>query len=133
MPKAKYKPSSKLKSIDQLSIAKIVATRLGMSVSQVVEVVEMEQKITMQHVKNNYKVIKKNYITFIPIVKPGYLMHSRLDSNTYEVPERTTIRTKVGQGFKSYVSDNSSKMPDNICRFVDRKEKDVKEIKPLTA
>lgn len=125
MPKAKYKPEKNIKTIDQLSIAKLVATRLGMSVPSVLEVIELEQKMTMQHVRNGYKVIKKNYITFTPIKKPGYLMKSRLNGEHYEVPDRVTIRTSVGQGFKAYVADREGKMPEKICRFVDKKTKEI--------
>lgn len=128
MPKAKYKPEENIKSIDQLSMAKLVATKLGLSLSTVIEVVELEQKLTMQHVKEGYKVTKKNYITFTPIKKPAYLMKSKLDGNEYQVPERMTIRAKLGLGFKAFVADGNGKMPDKICRFVDGKEEKPKPV-----
>ncbi|AUD62144.1 hypothetical protein BK010_00460 [Tenericutes bacterium MO-XQ] len=128
MPKAKYKPEENIKSIDQLSMAKLVATKLGLSLSTVIEVVELEQKLTMQHVKEGYKVTKKNYITFTPIKKPTYLMKSKLDGNEYQVPERMTIRAKLGLGFKAFVADGNGKMPDKICRFVDGKEEKPKPV-----
>jgi len=128
MPKAKYKPEENIKSIDQLSMAKLVAAKLGLSLSTVIEVVELEQKLTMQHVKEGYKVTKKNYITFTPIKKPAYLMKSKLDGNEYQVPERMTIRAKLGLGFKAFVADGNGKMPDKICRFVDGKEEKPKPV-----
>jgi hypothetical protein len=79
----------------------------------------------MQHVKDGYKVTKKNYITFTPIKKPAYLMKSKLDGNEYQVLERMTIRAKLGLGFKAFVADGNGKMPNKICRFVDGKEDKV--------
>ena len=129
MPKAKYKPEPTMKTIDQLSMAKLVSNTLGLSLSTVTDVIELEQKLTMQHVKDGYKVTKKNYITFTPIKKPGYLMKSKLDDTEYQVPERMTIRAKLGLGFRAFVADKNGKMPDKICRFVDGKEQPI-EIKP---
>ena len=119
MPKAKHKPKPKIRSIDQKSIAQIVASRLGMTLSSVMEVIELEQKITMQQVRNGFKVVKKNYVTFTPIEKPEYNFDSKLDGKVYKVPARTLVRTRIGQGFKVFVANNGTKMPENICRFVD--------------
>lgn len=128
MPKAKYKPEKNIKTIDQLSVAKLVATRLGMSLPSVLEVIELEQKLTMQHVRNGFRVIKKNYVTFTPIKKPSYVMKSKLDGQHYEVPDRVTIKASLGQGFKAYVANQEGKMPEKICRFVDKKNKEFTSV-----
>jgi hypothetical protein len=38
--------SKKIKSVDQLTVAKLVATRLGLNLAQVMAVIEYEQKTT---------------------------------------------------------------------------------------
>lgn len=118
MPKA----SKKVKSIDQQTMARQVATRLNMPLTTVMEVIELEQKLTMQHVKSGYKVVKKNYITFSPKRKPGYKMISKLNGKEYNVPDRTIIKARLGQGFRAYVSQKKKSMPEKICRFVDNHE-----------
>ena len=123
MPKAKYVAPKNIKSIDQMAMAKIIATRLAISLQLALQVIELEQKLTMQYVKGGYKVVKKNYIIFTPVAKPGYILESKLDGQTYEVPDRVVIKTSLGQGFKSYVTNNGTKMPEKICRFVDKKRK----------
>ena len=125
MPKAKYKPDKNMKYIDQNEMAKLVATQLMMPVSIVSEVIELEQKLTMQYVRDGYKVTKKNYVIFTPIRKNGYIMNSKLTGLRYDIPERLTINTRLGQGFKAFVSNGGAKMPDKICRFVDKKKKIV--------
>lgn len=123
MPKAKYKPEENMNHIDQSSMAKLIAEKLSLAPSLVTEVIELEQKLTMEHVRDGYRVTKKNYISFTPIKKPGFKVKSGITGAIYNVPERIAIRTRLGQGFKVFVSDTQHKMPDKICRFVDKKKK----------
>jgi hypothetical protein len=118
----------RIKSVDQLTIAKVVATRMGMAPNQVIEVIETEQKTTMSYVKRGYRVVKKNYLTITPKVKKSYSLTSPLNQQAYLVPEKVSVRVKVGMGFKNYVSNKGAKMPNRMCRFV----KDVKIKENLT-
>lgn len=128
MPKAKYKPDENINNIDQTTMARLIAEKLSLSPSLVTEVVELEQKLTMEHVRDGYRVTKKNYISFTPIKKPGFKLKSGITGVVYEVPERTAIRTRLGQGFKVFVADTPNKMPEKICRFVDKKKKSVDKL-----
>jgi phage-related protein len=116
------------RSIDQLTIAKIVATRMGMNLNQVSEIIETEQKTTMSYVKRGYRVVKKNYLTIFPTIQKAKALTSPLNNKSYLVPEKTSVRVRVGMGFKSYVSNKGAKMPNRLCRFV----KDVKVNENLT-
>lgn len=118
----------RIKSVDQLTIAKVVATRMGMAPNQVIEVIETEQKTTMSYVKRGYRVVKKNYLTITPKIKKSYSLTSPLNHQAYLVPEKVSVRVKVGMGFKNYVSNKGAKMPNRMCRFV----KDVKIKENLT-
>jgi hypothetical protein len=108
----------KSKSIEQIEIAKIVATKLGLTVGQVIDVIETEQQLTMSHVKRGFRVVKKNYLTLIPTIREPYTLISKLDKKEYKVDKRVRVKVKVGQGFKSYVADKGKSMPNKICRFV---------------
>ena len=77
MAKAKYKPEENMKSIDQLTIAKEIAQELSQHAPLVSKVIEAEQKLTMKYVKEGYKIIKKNYVTFTQVKKPDYKMISK--------------------------------------------------------
>ena len=110
-----------MKSIDQRSMAQMVSEKLGMPVGLVAEVIELEQKLTMVHIKKGYKVIKKNYLTLTPVPKDSFTMVSRLNGKTYTIPSRITVKLRLGQGFKTYVAGNGQKMPEKLCRFVDEK------------
>lgn len=108
----------KMRSIDQMTIARLVSNRTGLSITEVQEVIELEQKYTMDYIKRNCKVIKKNYLTLTPTIIKGKLFKSPLNGVEYELPARRGVTVRVGTGFKAYISDNSKKMPDKICRFV---------------
>lgn len=109
----------KIKSVDQITIARLVAHRTGLSLTEVQQVIELEQKFTMDFIKRNRKVIKKNYLTLTPIIVKGKKFVSPLDGKEYELTSKRRVSVKIGSGFKSYICDNGKKMPEKICRFVD--------------
>ena len=121
---SKTASSKKVKTIDQLSFARIIAQRLDMKISDVISVVEAEQKLTMEYVKMGYKVIKKNYLTIESrkyVAKKNWV--SPLDGKTYSLPAQVRILVRVGEGFKTFITDR--KMPEKLCRFVTSPEAPV--------
>ena len=111
------KVNDKQLSVDQLTVAKVVASRLGIDVNLVMNIIEMEQKTTMSYVRRGYRVTKKNFLTLEPRFKKAYKLESALDNKIYDIPDRQTVSVRVGSGFKSYVA-NSKNMPEKLCRFV---------------
>ena len=107
-------------TVDQKTVAKIVASRLGLDVKTVENVVEMEQKTTMSYVKRGFKVTKKNYLVMEPKMRQGYKFTSPINGEEYNVPNKVSISVRLGEGFKSYINDNS-KMSNRLCRFVESK------------
>lgn len=55
--------TTKVRTIDQLTIARLIAQKYDMKLSDVVSIIEEEQKLTMEYARMGYKVIKKNYLT----------------------------------------------------------------------
>ena len=108
-------------SVDQKTVARIVASRLGLEVKIVEAIIELEQRTTMSYIKRGYRVVKKNYMTLIPKDKPKYSFTSGIDGKLYDVPKTTRISVRIGEGFKSFVSEYSN-MTDKLCRFVENKK-----------
>ena len=108
----------KIRTVDQMTIARLISNKTGLTITEIQEVIELEQKYTMDYIKRNCKVIKKNYLTLTPTIIKGKLFKSPLNGVEYELPARRGVTVRVGTGFKAYISDNSKKMPDKICRFV---------------
>jgi len=107
----------KPRTIDQLSMARMIAQKYSINVSDVTTIIEAEQKLTMEYVKMGYKVIKKNYLT---IESKKYEAkknwQSPLDGKIYDIAARTRVLVRVGEGFKQYTTDRN--MPEKLCRFV---------------
>ena len=122
------KMSKKIKSVDQLTVAKLVATRLGLNLAQVIAVIEYEQKTTMSYVRKGYKVVKKNYLTLTPFKRKAYNIKSPLDGKQYSLPEQLIVKVKLGSGFKNYVAEKNNKMPDKICRYVKKDNPESEQI-----
>ena len=58
-----------VKTIDQLTFARIIAQKYELPINTVLNIILEEQKLTMMYVSRGYKVIKKNYITIKPAVQ----------------------------------------------------------------
>lgn len=109
------------KTIDQLSFARMIAQKFNLKISDVVKVIEEEQRLTIDYVRLGYKVIKKNYLTIESRKYDGKKdWVSPLDGKSYQLPPTTRILIRAGEGFKNTVA--SKKMPDKLCRFVGNTE-----------
>ena len=120
----RQKPGKKpvAKSVDQLTIAKLVAARTGMTLSEVQDIIELEQKLTMEYVRNGFKVIKKNYLTLIPRKQKARVLRCPINGEDYDLKEKKSVSVRVGEGFKAFISGAKAKMPEKICRFVDKND-----------
>lgn len=105
------------KTIDQLTIAKIIAKEMEhISLADVQKIIQREQELTMYAVCKGYKVVKKNYITLYPTQVKTRVLVSPLNGGSYEIPAHTTVNVRVGEGFKAVVAEKD--MPSKICRSV---------------
>ena len=118
------KKGKSVKTIDQLTFARIIAQKHNMRMTDVVSIIEAEQKLTMEYVKMGYKVIKKNYITIEGRFYEGKKnWKSPLNGKTYSIPDKTRVLVRVGVGFKHFIENKQ--MPEKLCRFVSRNDIDT--------
>lgn len=111
--------NKKKKTISQLEIAKQIAEETKYSLSQVQDIIEMEQKLTMQYVQQGITVVKKNYLTITKVKRKGFSRKCGLNQQLYTIPDSECVKVKVGAGFKSMINPNKP-MKNKICRFVDK-------------
>ena len=107
------------KSITQREIAKILAVKFGMNISEIERIIEEEQKLTMMYVSKGCKVIKKNYLTIKQSKMKARKVVCPLDNKTYDIPEKIRIVITAGEGFKKFT--NNEQMTDKLCRFTSKK------------
>ena len=118
-----------VKTIDQLTFARIIAQKYELPINTVLNIILEEQKLTMKYVDDGYKVIKKNYLTMEPRSYESKTWVSPLDHKTYEMADRKRVIVRVGEGFKNYL--NGKKNPeDKLCRFVisPEREKNLQDL-----
>ena len=77
------------KTIDQMSIARLIADKFGYKLYDIISVIEEEQKLTMEYAKMGYKVIKKNYLTI-----EGRKMEGKKDGKVLWTAKSTIYRQK---------------------------------------
>ena len=108
---------ARARTIDQMSIARLIAQKYNMKLSDVIAIIEEEQKFTMEYARMGYKVIKKNYLTIESKHYEGKENWvSPLNGKKYNLEPKTRVLVRVGIGFKRYITDKQ--MPDKLCRFV---------------
>lgn len=106
-----------VRTIDQMSTARQIAQKLGLRLTDVMSVIEEEQKMTMEYVKMGFKVVKKNYLTIEGKKVAGKKdWKSPLNGKVYTLEPSVRVVVRVGAGFKNFITDK--KMPEKLCRFV---------------
>lgn len=118
--------NDRVQSVSQNEIAKEIAEQTNLPLETITRIVYLEQKLTMISLKEGKRVVKKNYLTLIPIIRGKKNFHSPLTNKDYAVKESKRIKVIVGAGFKAFVNP-TKKMPQKMCRFVDNCSKGEEE------
>ena len=106
-----------VRTVDQLTFGRLIAQKYHFKLSDVMAIIEEEQKLTMEFVRMGCKVIKKNYLTIESKVANGKKgWRCPLNGKTYDLKTKPRVLVRVGIGFKKFISNG--KMPDKLCRFV---------------
>ncbi|GEM_PF-3339335 len=105
---------NKTLKIDQLSIAKQIAKRLGISLTTVIGVIEMDQRMTIGYCKRGYRVHKNNFASFIPSKVQARQFKSPLFNETYEVPEKISVSVRLSKKFRDYVSSPNAPLSEDV-------------------
>lgn len=116
-----------VKTLDQLTINRLIAQKFEMTISSVSDIILEWQKLIMSMVKQNYKIVLKNFATFEAREYKGKKWTSPLDNKVYNMDDRKRVLVRIGEGFKHYLNDDQ-KTDDRLCRFV----ADNKNIAPFT-
>lgn len=107
------------RTIDQKSLAKVVAARMGREPEEILAIIEEEQRMTMSYVRRGYRVEKRGYLTLEPKIFPAYTFISGLDGKPRHVETRKRLSIRLGQHFKDYLkhewkSENPLQSPRDI-------------------
>ncbi len=85
------------RTVNQTKIIEVVSKELSIPEELVSKVIYAEQQTTLLYLRNNYKVIKRGYMTLTPIVKSEYELTSHFDKQTYHIPSQPLVRVRLGR------------------------------------
>lgn len=106
-----------VRTIDQLTLNRLIAQKFEMTIASVSDIILEWQKLIMTMVKNNTKIILKNFITLEAREYKGKEWKSPLDNKVYNMDDRKRVLVRIGEGFKHYLNDDQ-KTDDRLCRFI---------------
>jgi nucleoid DNA-binding protein len=84
--------NTKQKVIHKDRIIKIIATRLGLEVAEVVEVMEMYRKVLIEHLRKDFKVSMDELYTIDYKKRAGYTFRSGLNKKRYSVATKHDVK-----------------------------------------
>jgi len=84
--------NTKGKTLDRYTINKIVASRLGLEVLEVTAVIEMQEKVILEHLKKGFTVKLDDYLEIAVQNRKAYEFKAGLDQKTYHVSAKTNVK-----------------------------------------
>lgn len=100
---------TKLEVVDKLTLAKIVANRQCITISEATSLIDSVEDVIVTSVKNNKKVQLNDFLTFTPDVLEEKKIVSPLDKKEYIVPRKRVVKITVGKGFKKAIQEGLEK------------------------
>ncbi|MCF7926310.1 MAG: HU family DNA-binding protein [Candidatus Izimaplasma sp.] len=91
--------NTKQKVVHKDRILKIIATRLGLEVGAVEEVMEMYRKVIIEHLRKDFKVSMDELYTIDHKKRAGYTFRSGLNQKKYKVASKHDIKIIVQSQF----------------------------------
>ena len=105
------------KTINQLTIARRIASEMsGITLSDIQHIIQREQELTIDAVRNGFKVVKKNYLTIYPVEVRQRMVYSPLTGEQYDIPKHNSVAIRVGESFKATIA--SKQIPTKTCHIL---------------
>ena len=110
----------KMEIVDKLTLSKSIGRRLGLTISDVMKIIDIFEDEIIEAIKNNKKVQLNGFLIFTPKDIEGRTITSPLDNKEYVVEPKRTVDVRVGKYFKESIKE--SYKPVEVKEDVDNKE-----------
>lgn len=104
---------TKLEVVDKLSLAKTIANRQCITISEALSLIDAYQSGIINAIKDNKKVQLNDFLTFTPDTLNEKKIVSPLDKKEYVVPRKRVVRISIGKGFKQLIQEGLEKEKGN--------------------
>ena len=118
----------KLEIVDKNMLSKSIARRMGLTISDTLQIINIFEDEIINSIKENKKVQLNGFLIFTPKNVDGMKIVSPLDKKEYYIKPKRTVDVRVGKYFKESIKNSykpsESEVEENAS---DKKSKRTKK------
>ena len=96
----------KLEIVDKNMLSKSIARRIGLTISDTLQIINIFEDEIINSIKENKKVQLNGFLIFTPKNVDGMKIVSPLDKKEYYIKPKRTVDVRVGKYFKESIKNS---------------------------
>lgn len=121
----------RIETIDKLTLSKSIGRRVGMTIVDIMKIIDIFQNEIIESIKKNKKVQLNGFLIFTPKDIEGRTIVSPLDGKEYIVDPKRIVDVRVGKYFKDTIKTSCNlkeKLDDGNNKKSNRPRKNKEKI-----
>lgn len=98
----------KMSVVDKNMLSKAIARRMGLTISDVMQIITIFEDEIITAIKENKKVQLNGFLIFTPRDVEGMTLTSPLDQKEYHIKAKRVVDVRVGKYFKESIKNSYS-------------------------
>ena len=98
----------KMSIVDKNMLSKSIARRMGLTISDVMQIITIFEDEIITAIKENKKVQLNGFLIFTPRDVEGMTLTSPLDKKEYHIKAKRVVDVRVGKYFKESIKNSYS-------------------------
>lgn len=98
--------TQKMNVIDKNMLSKSIARRMGLTISDVLQIINIFEDEIITAIKEKKKVQLNGFLIFTPRDVEGMTLTSPLDNKEYHIKAKRVVDVRVGKYFKDSIKDS---------------------------
>lgn len=104
----------KLEIVDKNMLSKSIARRMGLTISDVLQIINIFEDEIITSIKENKKVQLNGFLIFTPKNVNGMTLKSPLDNKEYYIKAKRTVDVRVGKYFKEAIKNSYKSTEEEV-------------------
>ena len=96
----------KTETVDKTTLSKQIARRIGLTITDVINIIDIFEDEIINSIKQNKKVQLNGFLVFEPRNVEGGKFYSALDKKEYEINPKRIVLVRVGKYFKESIAES---------------------------
>ena len=96
----------KTETVDKTMLSKQIARRIGLTITDVINIIDIFEDEIINSIKQNKKVQLNGFLVFEPRNVEGGKFYSALDKKEYEMKPKRIVLVRVGKYFKESIAES---------------------------